>query len=83
MRDAGKSVTKTTYLICLACECAGELRTRKVRAMMIQKSLLKNLPEEAPQFESPHHSTRWDTLRIMAEQYKSKPHRFIEMEICF
>lgn len=81
-QDAGQSVTKATYLICLTCECAGELRTRKVRAMLVQKQLLTNLPEEVPQFESPHHTTRWDTLRIMAEQYKSKPYRFIEMEIC-
>lgn len=77
-RDAGLPVTVTQYLICLTCEQAGAVRTRKVRAMLVQKSVLENMPEEQPELESPTHITRWETLQRMAEQWqelhrKSRP----------
>mgnify|MGYP006969376905 CR=1 FL=1 len=81
-RDMGASVERVMYVICLTCECAGPMKTRKVRAMMIRKSLLEKLPEEQPQIESPHHVTRWDTLKKLAAAYKSSPHQFLDIEIC-
>jgi hypothetical protein len=81
-RDAGGEVVCATYLLCLTCENAGGIRTRKVRAMMVQKTLLENLPSETPRFESPTHSTRWDTLRQLAAARKTYPGRFLEVEIC-
>ena len=81
-RDMGLLVTVKRYLICLTSECAGELKTRKVRAMLIQSTLLDALPEEQPKLESPHHTTRWDTLQKLAKLRKSNPYRFLEIEIC-
>lgn len=81
-RDLGLSVEHGEYLLCLTCEKAGDIRTQKVRGMLMRKSLLTNLPSEQPKLESPLHSTRWRTLGQLAEQYERSPYRFIEMEIC-
>lgn len=81
-RDMGMPVTVKEYLICLTSECAGELKTRKIRAMLIQRELLESLPEEQPAFESPHHITRWQTLQKLARLRVSHPYRFLAIEIC-
>jgi hypothetical protein len=81
-RDMGLPVTTARYVICLTSECAGEIRTRKIRAMLIQKKLLLNLPAEEPKFESPSHATRWKTLKYLAAQFSRTPHKFLEIEIC-
>lgn len=81
-RDMGEPVRREPYVICLTSENAGELRTRKVRAMLIQKKLFDSLPAEAPQFESHHHGTRWETLKQLAAERTKNPHKFLEMEIC-
>jgi len=80
-RDLGAPVTMARYLLCLTCECHGELRTRKVRAMVIRKDVLTKLPEVAPKFSATHHSTRWTTLQMMAAEYGQRPWRFIEVEL--
>lgn len=80
-RDLGLPVTRGKYLICLTCECAGEMRTRKVRAMVIQKKHLENFPAVQPKLEHASHVTRWETLRILSEQYKKNPWQFIELEL--
>ena len=77
---AGPAITKS-YLIALTCEVAGELKTRKIRAMVIQKEVLLNLPFKMPEFESPNHTTRWDTLKKMALMYKDNPEYFLEAEL--
>lgn len=79
--DMGGPVQSARYLIALTCESEGEMKTRKIRAMVIQKSLLLNLPQETPNFESPRHSTRWKTLQSMAAEYAKNPHRFKEVEL--
>jgi len=81
-RDLGQPVVSQVYVLCLTSEQAGTIRTRKVRAMLIQKKLLTNLPTEAPKFESTHHGTRWKTLQILAREYVQNSYKFIEMEIC-
>ena len=81
-RDLGLPVEVGTYLICLTCEKAGAVRTQKVRAMLVSESLLSNLPEKTPTFESPNHSTRWETLQFLAKTWKTAPHQFLEVELC-
>ena len=81
-RDLGLPVEVGTYLICLTCEKAGAVRTQKVRAMLIRKSLLTKLPEKTPKFESPDHSTRWEALQFLAKSWKTAPHQFLEVELC-
>ena len=81
-RDLGAPVARETYVMTLTCEAAGEVRTRKVRAMLIKKKHFENLPETPPTFESPHHSVRWDTLKKLAAEYKARPQKFLTVEIC-
>jgi hypothetical protein len=81
-RDLGLPFERGEYLLCLTCERAGLVRTHKIRGMLVRKSLLTNLPEEEPEYESPWHVTRWDTLRHLAQQYEKNPHQFMEVEIC-
>lgn len=80
-RDLGLEVTGERYVICLTNETSGEMKTRKLRAMLIQKKLLTHLPTQQPKLESPHHTTRWQTLNQLAAEYQRNPHRFLEMEI--
>ena len=80
-QDMCGPVTSATYLIVLTCESAGEMKTRKIRAMVIQKSLLLNLPEETPKFQLPHHITRWATLKFLAAEYQRNPQRVAEVEL--
>lgn len=80
-RDLGVPVNTGTFLICLTCECAGEVKTRKVRAMLIKKMTLEKLPEKRPMLESPNHATRWETLKLLAETYSKHSHKFLEVEI--
>jgi hypothetical protein len=81
-RDMGLPVTTARYVVCLTSESAGEVRTRKIRAMLIQKCLLLNLPNEEPKYESPTHATRWKTLKYLAAQFQHTPYKFREVEIC-
>lgn len=81
-RDLGQPVETGRYLLCLTCERAGPVRTRKIRGLLVQRDLLTNLPEDEPKYESPTHSTRWQTLRILADRLGKHPHEFIEIEIC-
>ena len=80
-REAGKTVTSITYLACLTNECDGDLRTRKVRAMVIRKDLLTQLPKEMPKLESPYHERRWITLQQLQGEYAKKSWKFMEFEL--
>ena len=82
-RDMGLPVTMRKYLVCLTCECAGDVRTRKVRAMVIAREVLeKLLVNEPPPLEHARHQTRWQTLQILAAEYVKNPHQFLEVELC-
>src|SRR5436190_1953837 len=81
-RDLGLPVTCGSYVMCLTYESAGQLKTRKVRAMMIKKETLQSLPTEPPKFTSEHHITRWETLHKMKAAYEARPWQFISVEIC-
>ena len=80
-REAGKPVTSVPYLICLTNECDGEVRTRKIRALIVRRELLLNLPTEAPKLESPNHRVRWETLMQLAGEFQKDPWKFLEIEI--
>ena len=80
-REAGKPHEAVRYLICLTNECDVEVRTRKVRAMVMRKDALLNLPSEPPTLESPNHAIRWKTLQQMQKAYAVDPTNFIEAEI--
>ncbi|MDA1230823.1 MAG: hypothetical protein O2856_08615 [Planctomycetota bacterium] len=80
-REAGKPHEAIRYLICLTNECDGEVRTRKVRAMVIRKDMLVNLPKDQPALESPNHAIRWKTLQHMQKAYAADSSHFIEAEI--
>ncbi len=79
--DMGLDVKTETYVLCLTCECGGELKTRKVRAMLIKKSLLQGLGDEAPRFEQPQHQLRWKTLKFLQSRLTSHPNDFMEVVI--
>ena len=81
-RDLGQPVQTETWLLCLTCEVAGEMKTRKVRAMMIRRKLLEQLPAEQPALERPTHSVRFRTLQQLAAAWQTTPERFIELELC-
>lgn len=81
--DMGLNVTVAEYLLCLTCERAGPVRTRKIRGMLVRKALLENLPEEEPSYERSNHHTRWETLQKMALEYKQNPYRFITISLGF
>lgn len=79
----GADYSRALYVVCLTSEVAGAARTRKVRAMVVSKALMQQIPVmDDPQFEQPYHSVRWETLRTMAAQYRDQPWRFIEVELC-
>lgn len=80
-RDAGKPCEILRYVICLTNESDGEIRTRKIRAMVIRKDTLLNLPEKRPVLESPNHAIRWVTLQQMQKGFIADPGNFIEVEI--
>lgn len=81
-RDLGYPVKSDRYLVCLTCERATEMRTSKIRAMVIKKSLLSALPKEEPKLESETHRVRFKTLKRLAEAREKDPGAFLELEIC-
>ncbi len=80
-RDAGLPVTTERYVLCLTRERAGDMKTQKIRAMLVNKTTLLALPDQTPQLESPNHATRFRTLQFMATTYKKDQSQFMEMEI--
>jgi len=81
-REMGLPVTCRHYVMALTCECAGEMRTRKIRAMLVAKEILLKLGDKPPAFEHPTHLTRWETLKTMAREYAARPWQFLEVELC-
>lgn len=80
-QDLGLPVRSDSYVICLTCECGGDLKTRKIRAMLIKKSSLINLPDECPRFEHPQHQLRWQTLKFLQSRFMAEPQHFIDVVI--
>lgn len=79
--DAGLPVRKTPYIIAITNEADGDVRTRKIRALLLKKDMLSKLGTEAPNFESPNHRIRWETILHIAKEIRKSPDRFLELEI--
>jgi hypothetical protein len=81
--DAGQPLRPVTYMLFLTCEVLGDDRIRKVRAMLLRKDLLEDLPLSSglPRLEQHWHSDRISTLRRAAELYKKEPDNFLPIEI--
>ncbi|MCA9057161.1 MAG: hypothetical protein KDA85_01620 [Planctomycetaceae bacterium] len=80
-RDAEMPCRAIRYVLCLTNESDGDLRTRKIRAMVIRRDLLTNLPKDQPKMERAHHSIRWRTLQQMQATLMKEPWRFIDVEL--
>ncbi|MDF1814714.1 MAG: hypothetical protein P1V20_21085 [Verrucomicrobiales bacterium] len=82
--DMDCSSCSTTYVMCLTCEVSDDIKTRKIRAMLMKKSLIENLPAQDPQVERPSHKVRVVTLRQLAAAYQdpARNHCFVEVELC-
>jgi hypothetical protein len=79
-RDLGYPVKTAPYLMCLTRERSAVMRTSKIRAMVMKKSLLLNLPEKEPIYEQPSHRVRFQTLQQLAALYQRNPEQFVEIE---
>ena len=74
-------IPSARYVFCLTCEKDAQVRTQKIRAMVIRKDCLDSLPGTIPVLERPTHETRWNTLQKMAATRISHPHDFLEVEL--
>jgi hypothetical protein len=81
LREAARPHDAVRYLICLTNECDGDVRTRKIRAMVVRRDRLLSLPSEQPVLESPNHAVRWKTLQHMQKRYATDPSMFLDVEI--
>ncbi|MBY0229328.1 MAG: hypothetical protein K2W96_08630 [Gemmataceae bacterium] len=79
--DAGQPLTPVAYLLFLTSETVGDDRIRKVRAMLVRKEMLLDLPKEMPKLEQPWHGDRLETLRRAAEAYRREPDNFLMLEV--
>ena len=81
-KDLGEEVRSARFLVALTAEVKGSAKTHKVRAMVMRKDALLDLPAVTPRFEAPTHDTRWETLNFLAAEYRRNPWRFLEVELC-
>ncbi len=79
--DLGAPVSRGIYVACLTCERTADVRTRKVRALVIRKELLLNLPATMPGLTREQDVVRWSTLRSLAAAQSRTPWRFVELEL--
>lgn len=79
--ESSTTIPSARYVFCLTCEKNAQVRTQKIRVMVIRKDLLQSLPQEMPQLEREVHATRWETLQKMAEAHRQTPHDFLEVEL--
>ncbi len=81
-RDMGVPVESRRFVICLTNEVAGPVKTRKVRAMVVQEDLLKSGAfDSGLALEAESHVTRIDTLKKMRERFASDPDLFLRVEL--
>ena len=82
--DLDPEAHREVYLMCITCEVSDNIKTRKIRVMLIKKSLLLNFPVTDPAVDFPTHTTRILTLRQLARSYQSEEfkHCFVEIELC-
>ncbi len=82
--DVGRPNDATLYAIFLTCEPVGEVRQRKVRALLVRPEFLRDFPyrDAMPKLEREWHTDRVKTLRSAAELYIKRPELFSHLELC-
>ena len=81
-KDLGLPVVSHAYLIALTNEIAGEVRTHKVRAMVMRKDhLVSGRFEGDVALEKEHHRTRLKTLAVLRRAYETTPDQFLELQL--
>jgi hypothetical protein len=79
---AGLPVRFVPLVIGLTCEKGADVRIRKIRALVVEESLLRNIDKLAGiRFDKPHHVVRAQTLRRMAQLYAEKPDFFARVVV--
>jgi hypothetical protein len=79
---AGLPVRFVPLVIGLSCEKGADVRIRKIRALVVEESLLRNIDQIAGiAFDKPHHVVRAQTLRRMAKLYAEKPDFFTRVVV--
>jgi hypothetical protein len=72
----GRPMEEHRFVIALTFEQLNNRRARHLRAMVILKETLRNLPAQCPQVDAEEHKTRYRTLQAIARQYAANPERF-------
>jgi hypothetical protein len=79
---AGLPVRFVPVVLGLTCEKGADVRIRKVRAMVVEESLLRGIDQIGElRFDKPHHVVRLQTLRHMAKLYSDKPNMFVRLVV--
>ena len=79
---AGLPVRFVPVVLGLTCEKGADVRIRKVRAMVVEESLLRGIDQIGEvRFDKPHHVVRLQTLRHMAKLYADKPNMFVRLVV--
>jgi hypothetical protein len=79
---AGLPVRFVPLVIGLTCEKGADVRIRKIRALVVDESLVRNIDTIAGAgFDKPHHVVRAQTLRRMAKLYAEKPGLFARVVV--
>lgn len=79
---AGLPVRYLTLVIGLTCEKGADVRIRKIRALVADEQLLRNIDQIArTRLEKPHHVVRRQTLCRMARLYADKPDLFARITV--
>jgi hypothetical protein len=79
---AGLPVRFVPLVLGLTCEKGADVRIRKVRAMVVEESLLRGVDQLAEvRLDKPHHVVRVQTLRHMAKLYADEPDFFVRLVV--
>ncbi len=79
---AGLPVHYVNVVVGLSCEKGADVRIRKIRALVVEESLLRNIDRlNDVRFDKPHHAVRRQTLRHMARLYADKPDLFTRVPV--
>jgi hypothetical protein len=79
---AGLPVRYLTLIIGLTCEKGADVRIRKIRALVIEEDLLRDIDRiSQTRLEKPHHAVRRQTLCRMSQLYAENPALFARIRV--
>jgi hypothetical protein len=79
--DQGLPVHAADYVVGLAFEMGESARSKQLRAIIVSRELLEQLPAQSPIFEHESQRPRWHTLQAMAKAYRENPLRLTVVEV--